>query len=392
MPGDPIRRELARLRRPALAAAVIGLAACAAGFFLDRQLLLRSYLLAFLFWTGLSLGSLGLLMVQHLSGGRWGFAIQRPLEAAAKVLPLCALLFLPILLGQAEIYEWAHEDVVAGDPVLELRVGRYLNTPFFVARAVLYFLVWCGLALLLAGKSRARDEGAASAVKWLKGVSGPGLVLLGLSITFASIDWSMSTEPHWFSTMYGLHYMAGYGLSALLLMVLVMARLRHWEPASRVAQPPLFHDLGTLSFALTMVWAYFSFSQYLIVWSGNLPEETPWYARRAQGGWEALAAALLLLHFVVPFFLLLSRRLKRSAVVLARVALCLLALRVLDLYWVLAPAFHPAGPSPHWLDLATLLGLGGLWLLVFYRNLGAAPLLAREDPRAAQLESQAHPA
>lgn len=387
--ADTLRAALERRQKPAALAAVLGLAGCAAGLFLAPEQAFRSYLLAFLFWLGLSLGSLGLLMVQHLSGGRWGYAIQRPLEAAAKVLPLCLLLFVPVFLGRHELYEWTHPEHVAGDHFLEFRTARYLNLPFFTVRAALYFALWCGFALWLSRLSQARDAGDAGAGAWLKGLSGPGIVLLGLTVTFASIDWAMSIEPHWFSTMYGLHFMAGYALSAMLLMVLVMAGLRRHPPVAEAAPPALFHDLGTLSFALTMVWAYFSFSQYLIIWSGNLPEETPWYLRRAEHGWQFIALGLVVLHFIAPFFLLLSRRLKRTAGALARVAFVLLLLRLVDLYWLLAPAFHPA-PRPHWLDLAALLAVGGPWLFLFFRNLGRAPLLATADPRAAQLAVHGH--
>jgi hypothetical protein len=270
----------------------------------------HAYLVGFMFCLGIALGSMAVTMIHHLSGGGWGLVARRPLEAAARTLPLLALAFVPIaIFGLEPLYLWARPDVVAQDPVLQWK-RPYLNETFFLARAAFYFAVWLGLSFALNRWSREQDAAGPQPVgseRRFRLLSAGGLLLYGLTITFASIDWVMSLDPHWFSTIFGILFMGAQGLAALAFVIIVLASVRHMPPIAAVLKPLHFHDLGKLMFAFVMLWAYFSFSQFLIVWSGNLPEEIPWYIERMHGVWGVVAVLLILVQFTAPFLLLLSR-------------------------------------------------------------------------------------
>jgi hypothetical protein len=379
---------LDRLQKAGLVVGGAFLLVLAAGFALDRGQFLRSYLLGWLFWVGIGVGCLGLAMLNHLTGGLWGIVPRRFHEAAARTLPAMALLFLPVLLGLGSLYAWVHPG--AGDELLR-RKAAYLNVPFFVARAVAYFVVWSALAFLVSAWSRRQDGGADPArAGRLRGLSAVGLVLLSLTTTFAAIDWGMSLAPHWFSTIYGVLFIVGWTLSALSFTIVLMSRLGGEEPFTRALQPVTVHDLGKLLLAFTMLWGYVNFSQFLIIWSGNVSEETPFYLRRLHGGWGAVAVVLLVFHFALPFALLLSRPLKRSARALGAVAALMLAMQLVDLYWLIGPDLlgHGHEDAPlrvHWMDLAAALGLGGLWLFLFARQARTAPVLPVGEPEVREL-------
>jgi hypothetical protein len=371
---------LERLARAARRAAAIGIAACALGAVLDPGQLLRSYLVAYVFWTGCALGCLAILMINYLTGGTWGAAIRRLLEAGAGTLPLLALGFLPLAAGVGRLYAWARPDVVAHDPRIA-HVQPFLNVPFFLARAVLYFAAWVAIARTLRRWSLGRDAAPDPGLeRRLELLSRGGLVLLGLTMTFAAIDWTMSLEPHWASTIYGVVFMGGSVLTAFALVIVVAARLADEPDLARALTPGAVHDLGNLLLAFLMLWAYFSYAQFLIIWAGNLPEEIPWYLARTRGGWGWLALAIAVFHFALPFPVLLARGVKRRARTLAAVAGALFAMRALDVFWQIAPAFSPGRLAVHWLDPAALLAVGGLWGAVFARGLAAAPLVPRHDP------------
>ncbi len=375
-----MRGGLERLRGRAIRAAVVGVAACALGALLDPGQLLRSYLVAYVFWTGCALGCLAVLMINYVTGGAWGAAIRRLLEAGAGTLPLLALGFVPLAAGVGHLYAWARPGAVADDPQIA-HVHLFLNVPFFLARAVLYFAAWIAVARALRRWSLGRDAGPDPALeRRLELLSRGGLVLLGLTMTFAAIDWMMSLEPHWASTIYGVIFMGGSVLTAFALVLTVAAALGDDPDLARVLTPHTVHDLGNLLLAFLMLWAYFSYSQFLIVWAGNLPEEIPWYLARTRGGWGWLALVIVLFHFALPFPVLLARTVKRRARTLAAVAGVLVAVRALDVFWQIAPAFHPGELAVHWLDPAALLAVGGLWVAAFARGLAAAPLVPRHDP------------
>jgi hypothetical protein len=382
--------EVNRLRTRSLLAGVVALALCAAGAFLSPSEFFHAYLMAYLFWLGIALGCLAILMLHHLVSGKWGFVIQRVLESGSRTLPLMALLFVPLLFGLRELFLWARPEAVAAQEILRHR-APYLNTPFFLARAVLYFAVWITLASLLGKWSLEQDRTAAPDLTTrLRRLSGPGLILYGLTMTFATFDWVMTLGPQWHSTIFGAVFMVGQGLAALCFVVVVAARLADRGPLRDVMAPQHFHDLGNLILAFVMLWAYMAFSQYLIIWSGNLPDEIPWYVSRMAGGWMWVAMFLIAFHFAVPFLLLLSRVTKRRARILFGVAVGLLVMRLVDLHFIVTPALHPGEVTVEWMDFLALVGIGGVWVWAFLGQLRGKSLLPLHDPRFAAVSEQAH--
>jgi hypothetical protein len=377
----PSGHVLHRVRRGSLAVGVVAALACVLGAWLGPQQFFRSYLLAYLFWFGIAMGCLAILMLHHVAGGVWGAVIRRLLEAGTRTLPFLAALFLPLTFGLTELYEWAQPEHVAHDPVLQHK-SVYLNVPFFLARAVFYFLVWIVLAVFLNRWSLREDIAAdGRTARRLELLSRGGLLLFGFTMTFASVDWIMSLEPHWFSTIYGILVMWGQVLTAMAFVVPLTALLAspNGGPLAEVISTQQFHDLGKLLLAFVMLWAYFTLSQYLIIWSGNLPEETPWYLARLQGGWQWIGVTLIAFHFALPFLLLLSRDVKRNPRILAWVAIVVVAVRFVDLFWLIVPAFEPKGLTAHWMDAAAFVGIGGFWLALFIWELGRRSLLAHND-------------
>ena len=374
---------LQAMGRRALLVGAVGLAVSLLCALADPVQSLRAYLVAYLFWAGAALGCLAILMINHLTGGAWGAAIRRPLESGAGTIPLMALFFLPIAAGVPHLYHWADPQAVAHDALLQHK-RAYLNVPFFLVRAAAYFVAWTLAARTLRRWSLAQDASTdPRAAERMELLSRGGLVLLGLTMTFASVDWMMSLEPHWFSTIYGVVFMAGSVLTGFALVIPVTASLATVPSLHEVLGPGVFHDLGKLLLAFIMVWAYVSFSQFLIIWSGNLPEEIPWYMARLHGGWQWVALLLVVFHFALPFVVLLSRTLKRGPRRIATVALALAAIRFVELHWLVTPAFSPATMTFGWLDvavaLATVAGVGGVWLWFFVRRLAEGPVVPLHD-------------
>jgi hypothetical protein len=378
--ADAAIPELARHQRTLLLAGGLGAVVSLGGAFLNFTQFVQSYLMAYMLCLGVTLGSLALGMVHQLSGGAWGVVIRRPIGAAARVLPVMTLLFLPIALGMSRLYPWTNADLVAHDEVLRHK-QLYLNTPFFLARAALYFLVWNLLSYFLNAWSLEQDRNPDPRIaRRMQQLSAGGLLAYGLTITFAAFDWLMSLEPHWFSTIYGVLILGGQGLSALAFLIVALVWLSRRPPLDRIVVAAHFHDLGNLLLAFVMLWAYFSFSQYLIIWSGNLPAEITWYTHRVQTGWRWVGTSLILFHFAVPFVLLLSRAVKRDPQMLVKVAIAVLIVRLLDLFWLIAPEFHPAGVVVSWLDVVLPLTLGSIWLGCFVWQLRGRAILPVHDP------------
>src|SRR6266516_6400550 len=312
--------ELAGLQRRFLLAGAAGAAVSLVGLVPTPGQFLQSYLMAYMLCLGVTLGCLALGMVHQVSGGAWCFLIRRPIGSATRVLPVMTLLFLPIVAGMSRLYPWTNPDLVAHDEVLQHK-QVYLNTPFFLARAALYFTVWNGLSYFLNAWSLDQDRNPDPRIaRRMQKLSAGGLLGYGLTITFASFDWLMSLEPHWFSTIYGVLIMGGQGLSAMAFLIVALVWLSRRKPLDTIIVPAHFHDLGNLMLAFVMLWAYFSFSQYLIIWSGNLPAEITWYTHRLQTGWRFVGVSLIVFHFAAPFALLLSRAIKRSPDLLVKVA------------------------------------------------------------------------
>ncbi len=365
-------------------ALVVGLVASAFaiwGLFVDHDQFFRSYLLAFIYWVSLTLGSLLLLMVHHLVGGRWGFATRRLLEGGTRTMLLMFVLGIPVLLGIHELYEWSHEDVVASDEILQKK-AVFLNPTFFVIRYVIYFLIWGALAVRLNRWTAEQDSSTTdtSPTRRMQVLSGPGVCVFVIVATFASIDWIMSLEPHWFSTIYAAIYIIGQMLLTWAFMTIVSVQLSRYQPLSALLTNERLRDLGTFMLAFVMLWAYTALSQLLIIWSGNLPEEITWYYTRLKGGWQHVGYLLVFFHFGLPFVLLVSSRLKARIPILVSIAGGLMVMRLVDLFWITAPAFGK-GLTIHWLDVALPIAMGGLWLFVFYGQLTKRSLVALNDPR-----------
>jgi len=363
-----------RIRQRSLLAGIIGLACCLLAALISPAHALRAYLVAFNFWLGIALGCLVLLMLQHLTGGIWGLVLRRVFEAATRTLGLLALLFVPLLLGLPRLYEW----VDSTDPHL-VEKDWYLNVPFFIARAAAYFVIWLVIAFFLNQWSAAQDQGPFNSRRF-RLLSGPGLVLYGGTITFASIDWVMSLEPHWYSTMFPVLYAAAQILQGMAFSVALLVYIGSQPAIEALLGPTQRRDLGNLLLAFVMMWAYLSFSQFLLIWSENLPEEIPWYLRRTRGGWQWLALLLIVFQFALPFVLLLSREIKENPRRLAAVALLVLAMRYLDLFWWIEPAFEDGVSIYILVHVAAMIGLGGIWIWYFLNQLAKRPLLPLHDP------------
>jgi hypothetical protein len=362
----------------------------------------RGYLLGFMCWLGVALGSMAILMIRHLTGGGWGMVIRRILGAAMRTLPLLAILFIPIIIGVAQhrIYPWAMPLDSVRDPYIKEHLEKhgfikdaYLNFSGFLIRAIIYFAIWNVLSFLLSMWSRQTDRpGAPDNTQKFKAVAGPGLILYGFTISFAAIDWVMSLDPSWISTIFGLIILIGEVLSAMCFAVVVERILFNYKPMSEMLKPEFVHDHGKWMLTFIMVWAYFSFSQWLIIWAGNLPNEITFYTKRLSFGWGKIGLFLVLFHFAVPFVILLSRPFKRNIRKLVWLAIWLILMRWLDLFWIIEPNFSK-GVAVTIADLVVPIAIGGIWLAYFFRNLNALPLLPAYDASAGEVleEDPNHP-
>ena len=381
--------EMSGLRSLALGVGGIGTLIWAVGLYLDPEQALRSWLLGFIFWGGIGIGAIGIIILQYLTGGAWGVVIRRVVEAASRTLPIIILLFLPIAFGITRLYEWTH--LPPTDHAIQQR-GWYMTVWGWELRSVIYFAIFGAMVYLLNKWSANQDASAdhEEAAGWLgraTAFSGPTMVIFALTVTFAVVDWVMTLEPHWFSTIWGLLFVVGWALSCFCFTVIVLLFLGDKVPMNRVLGRRHFHDLGKLMLALVMVWAYFNFSQYLIIWSGNIPEETTWFIKRTTGGWGYIAWALVLFHFAVPFLILLQQDLKRRPKQLAAVAVFILVMRLIDMFWLIGPSprinAHGAAPEAFivsWMDFVAPIAVGGIWVWYFLGQLAARPLVPVMDP------------
>jgi hypothetical protein len=370
--------DLARVERAALATGVLALVAAVIGALFDPGAFFRAWLASWLFWLSLALGPLVIVMIHYLSGGAWGIVIRRVAEAAAGTVPVLALLFVPVAVGVRPLYEWARPELVAGDPRLHAK-AVYLNVPFFLGRAVLYFVLWTALARVLARWSRERDERPDPYPRRFRLVAAGGLVLYGITITFASIDWGMSIDPHWYSTIYPMMFGVGQVLAGFAFTIAVAVLLRAREPFGRLVHGQNLIDLGNLLLTFMVLWAYCAFSQLLLIFAGNIREEVTWYLQRERPGWLGVALVLIAGHFFLPFFLLLQRAIKRRPAALATLAAFLLVMRLVDAYWLIVPGVE-AAEGFHWLYLVTPFAVGGLWLAAFVRRLRGVRLVPANEP------------
>jgi hypothetical protein len=373
--NDTLKPGLDKAQRWFLMVGVAALAACAFGAFSNWTGFLRAYLMAYLLWLLVAVGSFGILMLHHMVGGRWGFVIRRTLEAATRTFPLLALLFVPLVIGHSDP---GFYPIVTGSSFKAF----YLSPRFYFARAIVYFASWIIIAYFLNKLSSRQDERPdRGLLRSFNNLSAVGLVIYAATMSWASFDWVMSLEPKFFSTIFGMIFIVMPALAAMSFAIIVTMVLAKHEPLSTAINPLRFNDLGNLLLTFVMLWAYMSFSQFLIIWAGNLQDENFWYTVRATGGWTWVALFIILFHFAVPFVLLLNRPVKRQMKVLAAVGGGLLVMTWFDLYWFIMPAFYPLGPHLNWMDVVAPFGIGGLWLALFIRQLKARPRLPLHDPR-----------
>lgn len=367
--STPVSTGVARWQTPALIIGIIGIIGSIAGFVMNQPEFFKAWLPAYIFWFLIAAGALGVLCLQYTTGGEWGVLIRRPLGAAARTLPLFLLFGIPVVLGLSQIYEWANHDIVAHDELLQKK-QLWLNPTAWVIRAIVYFVIWALWAWRLRQLSVAfaKDRSPYTELsrrKW----AASGLLMIVFTLTFTSVDWVMSLEPKWYSSMFGIAFTVGAGLSAFAFVTFFLTTISNTQAMTDILKPNHFRDLGNLMLAFTMLWAYTNFSQFLLIWYGNIKEETPYYLKRMHGGWGVMATILVVFHFFLPFFMLLMRAIKDRPKTIAIVTLIILVMRFMDVYWLIGPAFWPEHFYISWITLFAFLGIGGLWLWAFIGQL-----------------------
>ncbi|HSV13529.1 MAG TPA: hypothetical protein VLI90_04675 [Tepidisphaeraceae bacterium] len=368
-----------RFRAWAIIVAAAWIVCVIIGWIFEPDVFYRSYLFAWLFWLGVTLGAIGVVMLHHLMGGHWGTPTRRLGEHAGMTLPLMIVLFIPVAIGLHSLFIWSRADELAKDPTLRHKAA-YLNVPFFLLRACFYFASWLLLAWYLRSRSlrfeRTRNPATERA---MHNVSAGGMLYYFISMSFAGVDWIMSREPHWFSTVFGLLVVAAQGISGLCFIILVLSILYRIGILRGVVDEDQFNDLGSLLLTFVIVWAYLAFVQLLVIWMGNKQDEIPWYVQRLSNGWWWIGLLLVLLHFLVPFIVLLMRQLKRSARAMLWLCAGLLIMRAVDVFWMVGPSGDDPQPLLRhilsWLDFVLPIGMGGAWLLMFLWLADGSPLL-----------------
>lgn len=364
---------------------VVLLALSAVGWAIDAERFYFSYLIGWVFCLSIAIGALFFVLIQHLTQARWSVVVRRIAEALVWSFPLLALLSIPVLLGMHDLFHWTHHDVMDPndshfDPILYGKRG-YLNTPFFLVRLALYFIIWTYLGYKLYTSSLKQDDSADQTIPASqRKVSAIGLPLMAITTAFASYDLLMSLDPHWFSTIFGVYFFGASFWTVHAFIALIAILLQRNDGLNGIIKPDHYHDLGKLMFGFTVFWAYIAFSQYMLIWYGNLPEETVWYRHRLEHGWQYHSAALLIAHFILPFWILIAKGAKRSKPIMAIMAIWFLVMNWFDFHWIAMPVHSKDVAGFHWLDFACWLGLFGLFLGVFLYRLGRHSLVPQNDP------------
>ena len=364
----------------ALFLGAIGLLLSVIGYFVSSEQFFHSYLVALIFWVSIAVGGLFLTMLHHITGATWSVVIRRFYENILSVLPYLFVLFIPVLFGIHNLYHWSHKDVVTADPML-LRKSGYLNSGFFAVRTILYFVIWVLLGRTLYNESIRQDR-AGKAVPLLKAkkLSAPGVILYALTFTFASFDWLMSLDAHWYSTIFGVYVFGGSTLAVLSFSTFMLLLLRNNGVLDKVVTVEHYHDLGKLLFTFCIFWAYIAFSQYFLIWYANIPEETIWFQHRWIGSWKIISLVIAFGLFAIPFFTLMIRSNKRNFAVLSAMSLWILLMHWFDIYWMVMPDLHHEGAHFSWMDVSTFLGVGGIFMWAFWKKLISNPLVPVNDP------------
>ncbi len=365
----------------------IGLAAIVGsivGYLSEPKQFVASYLVNFVYFTSITLGAMFFVMVQHLTGSAWSVTVRRQMENLMVTTPVAALLFLPIAFNIPSIYEWAHKEFYSADPVMTFKM-EFFNPKLYLLRMAVYFTIWTVLAFNLYRHSVAQDSGGSlERIRKSSFWSAPGLLLLMVTVTSASVDWLMSLEPHWYSTIFGIYVYAGGALAFMAVLTLICLMLRRAGLLINTINLEHYHDLGKWLFALTVFWAYIAFSQYMLIWYANIPEETIWFKHRLEGNWSWVSALLLVGHFIVPFLVLLPRAAKRNVNVLTGISIWILLMHYVDLHWIVMPTMHVHSFHLHWLDLVTFLAVGAVFAFVFWTRLRKHALVPMGDLRFEQ--------
>jgi hypothetical protein len=378
----PATSPWAKLPLAGSAVSIVGLLLCLAlGRGEAAKQLYFSWLVAFVFFFSIAIGCLYFLLIHQATQAGWGVVVRRFAENAAATLPLFAILFLPIAFGLRELYPWARQELVDVDHLLQHK-KPYLNASFFFIRAAVAFLVWSGLAWWFLGMSRGQDERPDPSVSArMRRWSAPALIPLALLHTLTSFDWLMSLDPHWYSTIFGVYVFSGSFMAAFAFLALVVIGLQKTGLLRETVTTEHFHDLGKLLFAFTVFWAYIGFSQFFLIWYGNIPEETIWFRHRMHGSWTAVSLLLAIGHFGIPFFFLMPRSVKRNPRLLAIGAGWMLLMHLVDVHWIVMPSLHDHGVGLSVLDLAALLAVGGAFVAAFGALLRRHALVPLGDPR-----------
>lgn len=350
-----------------------------AGYFLDSKQFFMSYLVAWIFWVSIGLGALFFVMLNHLTGAVWSLVLRRINESVMIALPFMAILFIPLIFGLHDMYHWTHSEDVAKDAILSQKTG-YLNIPFFLIRTAVYFILWFIVSFRLYKTSLAQDKNpTADQIKAMRRVSGPGMVIFALTTSFAGFDWLMSLDAHWYSTIFGVYFFSGGLLASLALLTLIGLFLRRKGILNETITIEHYHDMAKLMFAFTIFWGYMAFSQYFLIWYANIPEETIWYAHRWDGNWKILSLTLVFGHFVIPFVGLMTRAAKRNLKWITLLTIWLLVMHWIDLYWIAMPTSAHHGFHLSWMDLTLFLGIGSVYLGIFWKFTSANALVPLND-------------
>lgn len=368
--------------KKALIIGLIGLAAVVMGAFVDRERFFHAYMLAVLFWVSIGLGGLFFTMLHHITGATWSVVVRRLSENMMATIPIGAILFIPILFGMHDLYHWSHPELVAADKMLQMK-SAFLNVTFFSIRTAIYFTVWILLGRALYNASRKQDiEPEKDHLTRMRNLSGGGMVLFALTITFAGFDWLMSLNPHWYSTIFGAYFFAGSLVSVLAMLTFVAIYLNRKGVLGDKITLEHYHDLGKLMFGFTVFWGYIGGSQYFIIWYANLPEETVWYLDRWQGSWQYVTLLIVFGHFALPFITLIFQQVKRNLTIMRLVAGWILLMHAVDLYWLILPTYYGAKHGAHfsWMDPVAIIGVGGIFIWYFFRKLLSAPVIPVGDP------------